>query len=77
LVYKEASWNPLSVIRGITVTMVNFTNLDATDINTLPDDISSMKSLVKDTVEIMDNDSDDSVLDLRLLGANLQRVCLI
>jgi hypothetical protein len=57
---------PLSVICGITVTMVNFTGCDGADCNILPDDISSMKSLVKDTVEIIENDSDDSVLRFKI-----------
>ena len=66
LLYKEVPWSPLSVLRGITVTMVNFTSCDGTDFNTLPDDISSMKSLVKDTVEIIENGSDDSVLRVKV-----------
>jgi hypothetical protein len=40
---------------------VNFASSDCIDIVSIPDDMISNKSLVKDTVEMVDNDSDDSV----------------
>ena len=49
---------------------MNFTSDDRFDFLTIPDDMISNKSLVKDTVDMVDNDSDDSVRALNAFTLN-------
>lgn len=55
---------------------MNFTTDNGIRITAIPEDIVSNKSLVKDTVEMVDNDSDDSVLALKFLPFELMKGCV-